>query len=840
MLPLSSLNGVPLPLAAQTYALLGFEVFPCTPGDKTPLVPWTEQATDGLERIAAWWTQWPEANIGLPMGGGLHALDIDKKGGQDGWASYRALGGPPNPPWPAQRTPSGGLHILFEAELPLANFVGRGAHGGLDMRTDRGYILGSPSRVGGKPYRWRDGDPVIPLPRSLEEALVSYSTIARERALEAFPMVEEADLSEDRVEALLDDLGALHARFLREGVSESGNASWDAYHACLRAFTSGWTLHDMAAIGPRTYLAAFGAEAPHHATNPWAWAWRYTVKAAWIASGRGRQKEAPGPGGTEPGRSTDRDTEKTHAADGGALDGPSIPEVYELLQEKAQRLADWDETGAFNLLQEAVGSGIPPSRLELTLQAIKRATRIPLGVLRARQRELEQEALRRKAEHNPAPMPEIYVRAQGRYYNPVSRRLLSMDAVIAARASELGGDIQASRDQWMRGALGALPTVEDLAWDPREPEGVYASKEGVRYFNTYKGPTLQPREGDVSPWLQLLDDLDLEEGDLAKEHLLDWFAHCYQRPGEKIQHGVILGGAHGIGKDSLLLPVWEALGQHNVQPIGTDALIGSYQDYLADTKVVHITELLISDLADQRAVNQRLKLMLASPPEQLRVDQKYQRPYFIPNVVQMFACTNHRDCLSPEPGERRYAAFWCGQEIPEDPDLRGPYEDKFIAYHKWVDDGGAAAVAWFLQERDLSNFNPAARPPLTDWYHAMVENQRDPLEAWIINRIIDKSGPFEFPYVQTHDVINHMSCGKDLHLLQGKMGVRRVNRAMAAVGGVYARYWDGTERLRGWRFDKVLAAQTKQDRLGVIVRAEERFAKKGLAPPESLRKDLEL
>ena len=46
-------------------------------------------------------------------------------------------------------------------------------------------------------------------------------------------------------------------------------------------------------------------------------------------------------------------------------------------------------------------------------------------------------------------------------------------------------------------------------------------------------------------------------------HIIMWCAHGRQRPADKINHALLLGGAQGIGKDTLLEPVKRAVGQWN-------------------------------------------------------------------------------------------------------------------------------------------------------------------------------------------------------------------------------------------------------------------------------------
>jgi hypothetical protein len=52
---------------APAYAAAGIPVFPCVPGDKTPLTPHGfKDATTDPTTIAGWCEQYPDANIGSP------------------------------------------------------------------------------------------------------------------------------------------------------------------------------------------------------------------------------------------------------------------------------------------------------------------------------------------------------------------------------------------------------------------------------------------------------------------------------------------------------------------------------------------------------------------------------------------------------------------------------------------------------------------------------------------------------------------------------------------------------------------------------------------------------
>ena len=55
------------------------------------------------------------------------------------------------------------------------------------------------------------------------------------------------------------------------------------------------------------------------------------------------------------------------------------------------------------------------------------------------------------------------------------------------------------------------------------------------------------------------------------EHIISWLAHRVQRPHEKINHALVLGGKQGIGKDTLLEPVKQAVGPWNFAEVSPQA-----------------------------------------------------------------------------------------------------------------------------------------------------------------------------------------------------------------------------------------------------------------------------
>ncbi len=145
---------------------MNFSVIPIRPGDKKPLIKWEpyqkELAT--VEQIKKWWTENPDANVGIVTGSisDLGVIDIDSDDGRKNIEPFL----PDSFLSPTVNTPRGGLHYYCRHEKGMNNKAG--VIPGTDFRGEGGYVVAPPSVNGnGKAYRWetdcRLGKTAIPL-----------------------------------------------------------------------------------------------------------------------------------------------------------------------------------------------------------------------------------------------------------------------------------------------------------------------------------------------------------------------------------------------------------------------------------------------------------------------------------------------------------------------------------------------------------------------------------------------------------------------------------------------------------------------------------------------------
>lgn len=157
--------------AALSYGQRGYHILPlhavdavgCTcrksscdsPGKHPRTAHGVKDASTEDAVIRRWWTQWPEANIGIATGeqSGVLVLDVDPRNGglESLQAAEREFGSLPQTVM--VETGGAGRHYYFSYN---AGIRGRtGFRPGLDLKTDGGYVVAPPSRhISGKLYRF--------------------------------------------------------------------------------------------------------------------------------------------------------------------------------------------------------------------------------------------------------------------------------------------------------------------------------------------------------------------------------------------------------------------------------------------------------------------------------------------------------------------------------------------------------------------------------------------------------------------------------------------------------------------------------------------------------------
>lgn len=333
--------------------------------------------------------------------------------------------------------------------------------------------------------------------------------------------------------------------------------------------------------------------------------------------------------------------------------------------------------------------------------------------------------------------------------------------------------------------------VEQITWAPGRPQvirnqlitaGGWIQKPGCACFNLYKPPSIRP--GDSRRAVQWLDHLHRVYPHDAT-HILRFLAHRVQRPHEKVNHALVLGGMQGIGKDSLLTPAKQAVGAWNVSDVTPSHLLGRFNSF---TKSVILCVNEASDLGDidRYVLYERTKIYTAAPPEVIRVDEKNLREYIVPNVCGVVITTNHKlDGLFVPADDRRHYIAWSDRTKDDFP------ADYWVKQHHWYEAEGNSHVAAFLAEYDLSAFDPKAPPPKTAAFWEMVDANRAPEDAELADAL-DRLGN---PRVTTLAAVASVAERPFADWLRDRRNARQIPHRMEAAGYVAARNPDSKDHL---------------------------------------------
>jgi len=232
---------------------------------------------------------------------------------------------------------------------------------------------------------------------------------------------------------------------------------------------------------------------------------------------------------------------------------------------------------------------------------------------------------------------------------------------------------------------------------------------------------------DPQPWLDHVERLIPDPAE--RNHMLDAFAFKVQRPGIKINHAILIGGVPGAGKDSMIAPLLYAVGgenKTNCASVETAELQDQWGYYL-ENEVIIFNELRQSEAVDRRALENRLKPILAAPPELLSVQRKFAHPIQVRNQALVLAFSNYRDAIAIPSDDRRWYVLWT--------DAPRMTEEESTRLWGWFAAGGLQAGALYLRQRDVSRFAPGATPPWTEAKQIMVATSRSGAESWLVDRI---------------------------------------------------------------------------------------------------------
>lgn len=239
---------------------------------------------------------------------------------------------------------------------------------------------------------------------------------------------------------------------------------------------------------------------------------------------------------------------------------------------------------------------------------------------------------------------------------------------------------------------------------------------------------------DVSLWLDHARAIIHEPADL--DHILDVMAFKTQNPKVKINHAVLHMGDEGCGKDTLWAPfLWAVCGPDaRNRAIVNGGDLSSAWGYAYESEILVLNELHEPEAAQRRALANRLKPLIAAPPDTITVNRKMLHPYESANRLFVLAFSNETVPISLSSQDRRWFVVRTRTGRMD--------ADAAAALWAFYRAGGYAAIARWLLRRDVRAFNPAAAPPATLEKESMISGGLSAGEDFLVALIERRTGEF--------------------------------------------------------------------------------------------------
>lgn len=314
-----------------------------------------------------------------------------------------------------------------------------------------------------------------------------------------------------------------------------------------------------------------------------------------------------------------------------------------------------------------------------------------------------------------------------------------------------------------------LRIADKLTYAPGQPrfskEKSFDSEAILDCVNTWVPSDCEPEEGDVQPWLDLVYDV-FDNDKKAIDHVISFLAHTVQFPGERINHALVIQGAQGIGKDSILIAMTKILGYHNVSQVTLQNVESQFNDWLFGKQLIVFQEMLAPG---RRSIYNKLKTYITDALH--TVNAKHLSLQRVPNRANYVFLTNYKHALSIDPGDRRMWVWYSKME-PKN-------EEYYNRFYRWLADKRSSDyLMHYLLNYDTSRFSSTAPPPVTQSKVEMINASSSELEQYLREAAENQAWPMTYDLVspshllaalrpiirismgQLSEALDHI-CGKD-------------------------------------------------------------------------------
>lgn len=324
------------------------------------------------------------------------------------------------------------------------------------------------------------------------------------------------------------------------------------------------------------------------------------------------------------------------------------------------------------------------------------------------------------AEHSVARVCQETTDEHGHFY----LKRLRVDAFKVLLANQFlpgkDGSLKPAGAEWL--SAPGRRQYDKVIFDPR-------SIHNARFYNTWRGfpipPACHPQHTkSVDLFLNHISENICGNDRKLFTWFISYFAHMFQKPGEKPRTAIVLKGGKGIGKSIIFKILGRLVGPYIGVLSNREQLFGRFNG-LHEQKILLVLE--EAFWSGSKSTEGDLKVMVTD--DQSVTERKGEEAYMSKNYRRIVILGNEDWLVPASADERRYAVFEVGENRRGD-------QDYFGEMLKGFDKPGGyeALMHFFLNYKIDASINVAPRTK------ALVEQKKQSLnqfQEWYLERLQD-------------------------------------------------------------------------------------------------------
>lgn len=269
-------------------------------------------------------------------------------------------------------------------------------------------------------------------------------------------------------------------------------------------------------------------------------------------------------------------------------------------------------------------------------------------------------------------------------------------------------------EEWLKDSSRTY--AEAIVYRPGGREG-YDREASV--YNRWRDSGVQSVEGDVEPFLKVYENAVPDA--MVRELFFQSCAYMVQNRDSRMEKTFILaGGRVGTGKSLFTNILCKIFGDANSIIMGAEELQGDFNSMFAGKEII------VLDDVHRISKREGAKLRRLVTSETLLVNEKGIRQYEMDNTGIYFITTNEYDAVSMPTEERRNLV------VHFEPTTH--YQQGHVWWENlfnWLEqDDGYGKIRHWLENMDLTGFNPRYMPPMTEAKRHMAQSSMSEFELF--------------------------------------------------------------------------------------------------------------